>query len=77
MSKYISCVTDEQVLAIINKLNKLFGVGVFVKTDSNNIDNIEFVLVSRTGIELLIIRLHNGKIGSTRCGDNIMNLSID
>lgn len=62
---------------VINKLKDLFGTEVDIKTDSNNLDNMEFSLISPTGIELLIIRLHDGKVGSMRCGDKIMNLPLD
>jgi hypothetical protein len=54
----------------------------FLKTDKSpikpiQINDLEFSVKSPTGIELLVIRLHNGKIGSMRCGDQIMNLSIN
>ena len=77
MSEYISCITDVQLNIVMNKLRKLFGTNVLIKIDNNNIDNIEFALISPTGIELLVVRLHNGRIGSMRCGDQIMNLPLD
>jgi len=62
---------------VINKLKDLFGTEVRIKTDNDKLDNMEFSLVSPTGIELLVIRLHNGRIGSMRCGDQIMNLTVN
>ena len=72
----------------IEKLEKLFGLKVspgenVLVSDINKpmpkfikVNDIEFSLISPTGIELLVIRLHDGKVGSMRCGDRIMNLAI-
>lgn len=73
----------------IEKLEKLFGLKVspgenVLVSDINKpipkfvkVSDIEFSLISPTGIELLVIRLHDGKVGSMRCGDKIMNLPLD